>query len=44
VWVIWRETELNQKRQMQIVDLRSQMKGRQGGRGKHEKPVDNQVT
>jgi hypothetical protein len=43
-WVIWRQTGLNQKRQKQIIDIRSQMKGRQGGRGKHEKPVDNQVT
>jgi hypothetical protein len=42
-WVIWRETELNQRRQKQIIDLRSQMKDRQGGQGKHENPVDNQV-
>jgi hypothetical protein len=27
-WVIWRETELNQKQQEQIIELRSQMKGR----------------
>ena len=27
-WVIWREIELNQKQAEQIIELRSQIKGR----------------